>query len=89
MRPTRPQEEKKMATQVVSAGYGVWNKTLNVTSQIQNAYANQGERNFTADNRFGDPAPGQRKYLYIFWSDGTNTASGVVGENDATGINVP
>jgi len=70
------------------AGFGVWNNTINVTSGIQNEY-NGGQRHFTADDRFGDPYPGQRKYLYIVWNDGGTTSSGVVGENDSTGINIP
>ncbi|MGJ7901023.1 hypothetical protein [Lysobacter sp. 1R34A] len=38
---------------------------------------------------YGDPAPGERKYLYIVWSNNGATDSGVVGEDDDRGIIVP
>ncbi|WP_408953689.1 hypothetical protein [Lysobacter sp. Hz 25] len=77
-----------MAT-ITFAGYGVWNSTNDVTSKVTQQYAN-GQRKFIANNGdYGDPAPGERKYLYIVWSFNGSTDSGVVGENDDRGIIVP
>jgi hypothetical protein len=74
---------------IEKAGYGCYNQTLDCTSQIQDEYE-KGKRVFVADNRFGDPAPGERKYLYIFWETSVgDTASGVTGENDDHGITIP
>ena len=73
------------------AGYGCYNSTTECTGLVQTLYSG-GRRVFLANNSDygGDPAPGQRKYLYIFWetNDGTYQ-SGVTGENDGHGINVP
>ena len=46
---------------------------------------------FVANNNLvGDPCPGERKYLFIIWQDGNGvTYSGVVGENDKKGIDLP
>jgi hypothetical protein len=78
-----------MATKIDYAGYGVWNSTIDVTTPVQNAY-NNGMRVFLAGNQWGgDPSPGNRKYLYIVWDSGIGPASGVVGENDSRGIQVP
>lgn len=78
-------EDPIMAT-IVYAGYGVWNSTNNVTSKVRQQY-NAGQRTFIANNGdYGDPSPGDRKYLYIVW-DGSE--SGVVGEDDSRGITVP
>lgn len=68
------------------AGYGVWNSTNDVTSKVRQQYA-AGQRRFIANNGdYGDPAPGERKYLYVIWN---GSASGVVGEDDARGVTVP
>jgi hypothetical protein len=69
------------------AGYGVYNRTINVTAGIRDEYGS-GKRVFLADNRFGDPAPGEKKYLYILWSVGSEKVSGVTGEG-SQGIIVP
>jgi len=76
------------STEIVYAGYGVYNQTIDVTSGIRQEYAT-GKRVFNASNQFGDPAPGQRKYLYIVWKSGQDLVSGVTGENDNHGISVP
>jgi hypothetical protein len=74
---------------VTYAGYGVWEKTRDATTAIKQAYA-QGTRKFLATNDWvGDPAPGERRYLYILWDAGGYTASGVVGEDDDRGVNLP
>jgi hypothetical protein len=70
------------------AGYGVYDQTIDVTGGVQQEY-NNNQRVFTADNRFGDPASGQRKYLYILWTNNGVLSSGVVGENDSHGITIP
>lgn len=77
-----------MALTITFAGYGVWNSTNDVTSKVQQQYSN-GQRHFTANNTdYGDPSPGNRKYLYIVWTL-NGQQSGVVGENDNVGINLP
>jgi hypothetical protein len=77
-----------MAT-ISFAGYGVWNSTNDVTSKVTQQYANK-QRKFVANNGdYGDPAPGERKYLYIVWNNNGATDSGVVGEDDDRGIIVP
>jgi hypothetical protein len=80
--------EANALSTITFAGYGVYNKTIDVTDQVAAQYKN-GLRVFQAGNTWGDPAPGARKYLYIGWTSGGNTASGVVGESDNTGITVP
>jgi hypothetical protein len=73
-------------TTINYAGYGVWDKTRDATSEIKQAYA-KGTRKFLANNDWvGDPSPGDRKYLYIVWDGGGFTASGVVGEDDDRGV---
>jgi len=77
------------ATQILFAGYGVYNSTNNATQLVQQAYAG-GMRTFVAGNQWGgDPAPGERKYLYIVWDQGVGAGSGVTGEGDQRGILVP
>jgi hypothetical protein len=75
-------------TTIENAGYGVYNSTIDVTSQVAEAYSH-GQRVFTASNQWGDPAPGERKYLYIFWSNNSVMSSGCTGENDKHGITIP
>ncbi|CAM8819419.1 hypothetical protein NCW_01143 [Burkholderia pseudomallei] len=78
-----------MNSTITNAGYGVWNSTIDVTQQVQRQYAS-GTRVFLARNQYGDPAPNQRKYLYIFWTTGNGgNQSGVTGENDNHGITIP
>ena len=79
-----------MALTITYAGYGVWNSTNDVTSKVQQQYGS-GQRHFTANNTdYGDPSPGNRKYLYIIWSiNNGSPQSGVVGEDDNRGINLP
>ena len=78
-----------MAINITYAGYGVWESTRDATIEIKKAYAT-GQRRFLATNDWvGDPAPDERKYLYIVWNDGDFVNSGVVGENDDKGVNVP
>jgi hypothetical protein len=67
------------ASKIEYAGYGVYNRTIDVTSGIRDEYG-AGTRVFLATNQFGDPAPGERKYLYIVWAVGTEKQSGVTGE---------
>lgn len=77
-----------MAT-ISYAGYGVWDQTRDATTAIRMAYA-KGTRKFLANNDWvGDPAPHERKYLYIVWDGGGYSASGVVGEDDDRGVIVP
>ena len=75
---------------IVYAGYGVWDATFDVSPKVKDQYG-AGQRHFTANNGdYGDPSPGDRKYLYIVWkADGGQTSSGVVGENDGKGVNLP
>lgn len=75
---------------IIYAGYGVWNQTQNVTTQMQESAAS-GVTKFTASNQWvaGDPAVGERKYLYIVWQENNSTKSGVVGENDDRGVTLP
>jgi hypothetical protein len=80
-------EDTIMAT-ISYAGYGVWNSTNDVTSKVSQQYANK-QREFWANNGdYGDPAPGERKYLYIVWNS-NGVDSGVVGEDDSRGIVLP
>ncbi len=86
--PDRSFQEKTIAT-ITYAGYGVWDKTRDATSVDKAAYA-KGMRKFLANNDWvGDPAPGDRKYIYIVWDGGGYTQSGVVGENADRGVIVP
>ncbi len=72
---------------ITYAGYGVWNRTVDVTGRVTAAYQ-KGQTVFLASNDWGgDPAPGERKYLFIVWREGNGaTGAGVVGENDSTGV---
>ncbi len=77
------------ASKIVYAGYGVYNQTGNATDPITRAY-NSGQRVFVANNSWiGDPAPGERKYLYIVWDGPGGRQSGVTGEDDQRGISIP
>lgn len=74
---------------IENAGYGVYNKTVNVTDYVQRLY-NDGQRVFLAKNElWGDPAPGEKKYLYIFWNKKGGTYSAITGERDNLGIIIP
>ncbi len=75
---------------ILYAGYGVWNSTQDVTSRMQQLAARK-ETTFTASNNWvtGDPAAGERKYLYIVWNENGITNSGVVGESDDRGVTLP
>ena len=77
-------------TTVTFAGYGCYNRTNVVTQNVASAYAG-GQKSFTANNLIGggDPFPGARKYLYIVWDSGDGPSSGVTGEGDDNGINLP
>lgn len=79
-----------MALSIGYAGYGVWNSTNDVTSKVQEQYAG-GQRTFFAkDIDYGDPSPGNRKYLYITWAKNEGfVQSGVVGQHDDRGIELP
>jgi hypothetical protein len=78
-----------IASKILFAGYGVYNQTGDATTAVTNAY-NNGQRIFLANNGWiGDPAPGERKYLYITWEGPSGEQSGVTGENDGRGISVP
>jgi hypothetical protein len=81
--------EETMAVTIDYAGYGVWESTREATSEIRKAYKS-GQRKFLATNDWvGDPKVGERKYLYIVWSEDGVKSSGVVGEDDARGVDVP
>jgi hypothetical protein len=89
LRPAINHKERDVATSnIQSAGYGVWNQTLDCSSGIKQEYSS-GKRVFLADNRFGDPSPGNRKYIYIFWETNGQYFSGVTGEGDDRGITIP
>jgi hypothetical protein len=77
-----------MSTTIEKAGYGVYDSTIDVTHHVTKAYED-GERVFKASDKWGDPAPGQRKYLYIFWNHNGESRSGVIGEDDSRGITLP
>jgi hypothetical protein len=80
---------EKIMVAITYAGYGVWERTRDATTAIKRAYA-EGQRKFLANNDWvGDPAPGERKYLYIVWDGGGFPTSGVVGEDDGKGVNLP
>ncbi|HDR9491858.1 hypothetical protein [Burkholderia stabilis] len=51
---------------IVYAGYGYLNQTIDVTKGIRTEYQ-EGARTFLATNRFGDPASGKNKALYVVW----------------------
>ncbi len=56
--------------EIVFAGYGVLNRTNDVTSKVKQQYRD-GMRKFVGnDTDYGDPAPTIQKYLYIIWDDG-------------------
>ncbi len=77
-----------MAT-IIYAGFGVWNSTFDVTDKVKNQYEG-GQRRFLADIAvYGDPSPGNRKYLFIIWNSSGALQSGVVGETDREGVNLP
>jgi len=86
-----------LATNVIYAGYGCYNKTWDVSTaaygRMVDAFdASQPSVTFFAANDAwgGDPAPGLRKYFFIAWKQGDAPVnSGVVGENDGTGVVVP
>ena len=83
--------EARLGSTIRYAGYGVWNSTCDCTGAAQKAYDN-GMRVFLAGNQWcrRDPAPGKRKYLFIIWTQGLGpNFSGVVGEDDSRGIQVP
>lgn len=75
-------------TTISYAGYGVWNSTNDVTSKVNQQYANKQREFFANNTDYGDPAPGERKYLYIVWNN-NGASSGVVGEDDSRGIILP
>ena len=79
--------------QIIFAGYGVWNTVKDVTHQVQLQYDNKLQpptRTFYANNRYwGDPYPGERKYLFIVWNKAGVHGAGVIGEDDANGITLP
>ena len=78
--------------EIIYAGFGTHNNTFDVTLRVIDAY-NGGQRFFEANNlwqQWGDPAPGQKKCLYIVWkTDGGGPNSGVVREGDNQGIELP
>jgi hypothetical protein len=78
-----------MSSIIKYAAYGVWNSTNDATEVIQKAYST-GTRKFLAHNDLvGDPASGERKFLYIVWKQDGVTYSGVIGEDDDRGIHIP
>lgn len=82
-------EETSAVPLITFAGYGVWNKTCDCTDAVRRAYGT-GMRVFLANNNWcGDPSPGDRKYLFIIWNTAAGSSSGVVGEDDNKGIQVP
>jgi hypothetical protein len=88
-----------VGTNVIYAGYGCYNKTWTVTGEAQGQMADSlgaGQPSvtfFAANDAWGgDPAPGLRKYFFIAWQQNPPFGpinSGVVGENDGTGVVVP
>ena len=86
---TVPSVTTTPGTQVLYAGYGVWNNVVDVTSTLSQRY-NAGQKQFQAENSiWGDPSPGDRKYLYAFWRNSDTIYSAVVGEGDSRGIVLP
>ena len=76
---------------ILYAGYGFRNTTWDVTEAVKAAY-DHGTRDFLANNNQwgGDPAPGQKKSLFIVWKDnGDHLNLGVVPEGDPKGILLP
>ena len=78
-----------MAVTITYAGYGAGRNTRDATAAIRQSYA-QGTRTFFANNDWvGDPAPGEGKYLYIVWEIDRVAYSGVVSEEDESGVSLP
>ncbi len=73
---------------IVYAGDGVGNGTVDASEAIARFYA-AGQREFAAGNDLGDPAPGEKKYLFIVWAQGSVLTSGVAGEGDDQPIVIP
>ena len=76
-----------MAT-IMYAGYGSGGSVVDVTAAVAGAYSG-GQREFSASNDLGgDPAPGERKYLFILWAQESALGSAVTGEEDPP-VSVP
>lgn len=74
---------------IIFAGYGYYERTINVTEKIKAGYK-AGKREFKAGNDIaGDPFVGRRKSLYIIWAENGATKSGSVEEGDGRGIVLP
>ncbi len=74
---------------IIYAGYGEGNSVVDVTEPVANSYRD-GQREFSASNDLGgDPAPGEKKYLFIVWAQQSVLASGLTGEGDERAISVP
>ncbi len=78
------------ASNIQYAGYGVWDQTIDITDAVKAAYTSKNQRVFLANNDWGgDPSPGNRKYIYIYWQNGSQYYSGVTGEGDTRGVTIP
>ena len=80
---------------ILYAGFGVWDRTVDVTALIRSMYA-AGTQQFTCGGSkingeaVDDPAPGARKYLFVVYGiPGQPFASAVVGEDDGSGLSIP
>lgn len=73
--------------EIVSARYGYGSQTRNVTSQVR-SLIDDGRINTRVgnDNLGGDPAPGQRKQLYVSYRVNGRTQSATVNEGDTLRI---
>ncbi|MTV51061.1 hypothetical protein GJ688_19380 [Heliobacillus mobilis] len=67
---------------VIYAGYGCYRKTYDVTGIITTKLRNGQTTIHASNDVFGDPAPGDKKYLYVVWKEGDLLKSGVTGEGD-------
>ena len=74
---------------IIFAGYGYYEKTIDVTEKIKAGYKT-GKTEFKAGNDIaGDPFVGRRKSLYVVWTENGTTKSGAVEEGDGRRIVLP
>lgn len=70
-------------SQLLYAGYGMYNRTFDVTEKVWQSYQ-AGQRRFKATNdAFGDPARGFDKVLFVLFADHRGLQRGwIAREND-------
>ncbi len=81
---------------IIYAGFGCWDRTIDVTQLIRNMYW-AGNQQFSCTGckingvAVDDPAPGTRKYLFVvYWAAGQPPYGSVVTwEGDDSGFSIP